>query len=176
MCVVLVECVHSQVLVAGASAVSNQLTSTHASTLAAAGTTSTGSIQIHTVSLDTAQISQQVAVKGISLLTKDGAPIRISNLFLAAGPAGRSESQPSVGVTASDGTVLLTRGEETVWRRDEALSEILTAVFVDLPADGKAGDRVDASHKNPSLMDQIQSQILNLKVGHHNHILAVDHA
>lgn len=144
----------------GATAVSNQLTSSGSSTVAVAGTTNTGSIQIHIVYVDTAQISQQVTLKGISLLTKDSAPIQISKVFH---PAGRAAAKPFVGLTAEDGTMLFTKGEEVVWKRDEALAEVSAALFVDLPADAKAGDCVDASHKQTGIMDQIQSQILNLK-------------
>ena len=100
-------------------------------------------------------------MKGISLLTKDGAPVHITKVFH---PAGRAAAKPFVGLTAEDGTVLFTKGEEVVWKRDEALAEVSAALCVDLPADAKAGDRVDASHKQTGIMDQIQSQILNLKV------------
>ena len=149
---------------------SNELVSAGGRSLAAAGTTSSGSIQIQTVSLDTAQIGQQTTVKATSLLAKDSTPIQISKLFLAAGSAGspfggtKSPSKHVVGLTAADGTMLLTRGEEVVWKREEALASVSAALFVDLPADARSGERVDASHKKTGVMDHIQSQILSLKV------------
>jgi hypothetical protein len=158
------------ILHAGATSVSNELSSAGGKSLAAAGTSSSGSIQIHSVSLDSAQINQQTIVKTTSLLTKDGTPIQISNLFLAAGSAGspfggtRSPSKHVVGLTAADGTMLLTRGEEVVWKREEALAGVSAALFVDLPADAQSGERVDAGRQKTGVMDHIQSQVLSLKV------------
>ncbi len=158
------------ILHAGATSVSNELSSAGGRSVAAAGTSASGSIQIHSVSLDSAQINQQTTVKATSLLTKDGTPIQISNLFLAAGSAGspfggtRSPSKHVVGLTAADGTMLLTRGEEVVWKREEALAGVSAALFVDLPADAQSGERVDASHQKTGVMDHIQSQFLSLKV------------
>ena len=156
----------------GATSVSNELTTPEGRTLTAAGTSPVGAIQLHTVSLDSAQLGQQTTVKGVSLLSKDGTPTQISNLFLTAGSAGlpygtsagASSSAPLVGLTAMDGTVVLTRGEHVVWKREEALAEVSGVLFVDLPADAKAGDRADASHKQTSIMDHIHFQILSLKV------------
>jgi len=158
------------VLHAGATSVSNELSSAGGKSLAAAGTSASGSIQIHSVSPDTAQVNQQITVKATSLLTKDSTPVQISNLFLAAGSAGspfggtRSPSKHVVGLTAADGTMLLTRGEEVVWKREEALAGVSAALFVDLPADAQSGERVDAGHQKTGVMDHIQSQFLSLKV------------
>ncbi|DBB10485.1 TPA: hypothetical protein ACH3X3_002026 [Trebouxia sp. C0006] len=155
--------------VRGATSVSNELSSTGGKSLAAAGTSASGSIQIHSVSPDTAQVNQQITVKATSLLTKDSTPVQISNLFLAAGSAGspfggtRSPSKHVVGVTAVDGTMLLTRGEEVGWKREEALAGVSAALFVDLPADAQSGERVDAGHQKTGVMDHIQSQFLSLK-------------
>ena len=149
---------------------SNELVSAGGRSLAAAGTTSSGSVQIQTVSLDTAQLGQQTTVKATNLLAKDSTPVQTSKLFLAAGsagsPFGGTKSPPKhvVGLTAADGTLLLTRGEEVVWKREEALASVSAALFVDLPADARSGERVDASHKKTGVMDHIQSQILSLKV------------
>ena len=158
------------ILHAGATSVSNELSSAGGKSLAAAGISAGGSIQIYSVSLDSAQINQQIKVKATSLLTKDGTPIQIPILFLAAGSAGspfggtRSPSKHVVGLTAADGTMLLTRGEEVVWKREEALAEVSAALFVDLPADAQSGERVDAAHQKTGVMDHIQSQFLSLKV------------
>ncbi|KAA6420005.1 MAG: ER membrane complex subunit 1-like [Trebouxia sp. A1-2] len=155
--------------VRGATSVSNELSSAGGRSLAAAGTSASGSIQIHSISLDLAQINQQITVKATSLLTKDGSPVQISNIFLAAGSAGspfggtRSPSKHVVGLTAADGTMLLTRGEEVVWKREEALAGVSAALFVDLPADAQSGERVDAGHQKTGVMDHIQSQFLSLK-------------
>ncbi len=154
----------------GATSVSNELSSAAGRSLAAAGTSASGSIQIHSVSPDTAQINHQISIKATSLLTKDGTPVQISNLFLAAGSAGspfggtRSPSKHVVGLTAADGTMLLTRGEAVVWKREEALAGVSAALFVDLPADAQSGERADAGHQKTSIGDHIQSQFLSLKV------------
>lgn len=158
-------------LLAGATAVSNEVSSSSSGKfVAAAGTTPTGNVQIQTISLDTAQISQPSPVPGIKLLIKDGSPVQILNLVAAAGSAGRSydstrpASQPLIALSAADGSVVMTRGAEVVWQREEALAEVSAALFVDLPADPESADRVDANREKTGIMDHIQSQILNLKV------------
>ena len=94
-------------------------------------------------------------------------------MFLSAGSAGtpfggsRPSSKPVIGLTAADGTMLLTRGEEVVWTREEALAGVSAALFVDLPADVLSGELVDVSHKKTGIMDHIQSQILSIKVTPH---------
>ena len=151
--------------------------------MAAAGISSTGSIQIYTLSVDTAQLSQPSTIQDIQLLRKDGSPIQILNLFLAAGGLiqisnlplaagsagspqgpGKPSSQPLIGLSAADGSVFLTKGSEVIWQREEALAEVSSALFVDLPADAQSAEKVDASHKHISIMDHIQSQFLSLKV------------
>ena len=93
---------------------------------------------------------------------------------MAAGSAGLARSlngdnkadfPPMVGLAAADGTAMMTKGSDIVWQRDEALAEVAAALFVDLPADAESADRVDAGHAKTGVMDHIQSQILNLKVG-----------
>lgn len=161
---------------AGATAVSNELASPSGRSMAAAGVTPAGSVQVHVLSLDSAELSQPSTLQGVQLLHKDGSPIQISHLFLAAGSAGIAGSSgspqsiskpplaPLVGLTAADGSVFLTKGAEIVWHREEALAEVSTALFVDLPADAQTAERVDATHEQTSIMDHIQSQFLSLKV------------
>lgn len=137
--------------------------------MAAAGVTPSGSIQIHTLSLDTAQLSQPSTVQGAQLLRKDGSLIQISNVILAAGSAGSPHnsgkaSQPLIVLSASDGGVVLTKGSEVVWQREEALAEVSSALFLDLPADAQSAEKVDATHEQTSIVDHIQSQFLSLKV------------
>ena len=138
--------------------------------MAAAGVTPSGSIQIYTLSLDTAQLSQPSTVQGTQLLRKDGSRIQISNMILAAGSAGsagssgKPSSQPLIIVSAADGSVFLTKGSEVVWQREEALAEVSSALFLDLPADAQSAEKVDATHEQTSIVDHIQSQFLSLKV------------
>ena len=138
--------------------------------MAAAGATSSGSIQIHTLSLDTAQLSQPSTVQGSQLLRKDGTPVQISNMALAAGTAGsaansaKPSSQPLIILSAADGSVFLTKGSEVLWQREEALAEVSSALFLDLPADAQSAEKVDATHERTSILDHIQSQFLSLKV------------
>ena len=149
---------------------SDELSSASGRTLVAAGTTSSGQLQTHTVSLDTAQMSQPTTFQSTKLLNKEGSPIQISNVFLAAGSAGKAyggakpSSQPLVGLSAADGSLLLTKGSEVVWQRDEALAEVSAALFVDLPADVQSAERVDSNREKTSIMDHIQSQFLSIKV------------
>ena len=138
--------------------------------MAAAGVTPSGHIQIHTLSLDTAQLSQPSTVQGTQLLHKDGTPVQIANLALAAGSAGsagsgaKPASQPLIILSAADGSVLLTKGSEVVWQREEALAEVSSALFLDLPADAQSAEKVDVTHEQTSIVDHIQSQFLSLKV------------
>ena len=60
--------------------------------------------------------------------------------------------------------MLLTRSEEVVWKRDEALAEVSAALFVDLPSDAQSGEQVDAGHQKTGIMDHVHSQILGIKV------------
>ena len=138
--------------------------------MAAAGTTSSGSLVTQTISLDTAQLTKPTTVQGVKLLHKDGSPVPILNVFITAGSAGKPvgganpSSQPSIGLSAADGSVLLAKGSEIMWQREEALAEVSAALFVDLPADAQSADRVDASREKTGIMDHIQSQFLSLKV------------
>lgn len=138
--------------------------------MAAAGVTPSGSIQIHTLSSDTAQLSRPSTVQGTQLLRKDGTPVQIANLALAAGTAGsaassaKPSSQPLIIISAADGSVLLTKGSEVLWQREEALAEVSSALFLDLPADAQSAEKVDATHEQTSIVDHIQSQFLSLKV------------
>lgn len=154
---------------AGATAVSNQLASAGGSSVAAAGVTPSGSIQIHTLLLDTAQLSQASTVQGAQLLRKDGSPVQISNLMLAAGSGGSPHNsgkalQPLIVLSALDGSVFLIKSSEVVWQREEALAEVSSALFLDLPADAQSAEKVDATHEQTSIVDHIQSQFLSLKV------------
>lgn len=158
---------------AGATLVSNELTSPHGRFVAAAGVTPSGKVQVHTLALSTAQLSQPSMLQSVQLLCKDGSPIQISNLFLAAGSAGSAGSTqsggqssfvPLIGLSADDGSVFLTKAGEIVWQREEALAEVSSALFVDLPADAQTAEKVDATHEPTSIMDHIQSQFLSLKV------------
>ena len=124
-------------------------------------------MQIHTLSLDTAQLSQPSTVQGTQLLRKDGTPVQIANLALAAGSAASSakpSSQPLIIISATDGSVFLTKGSEVLWQREEALAEVSSALFLDLPADAQSAEKVDATHEQTSIVDHIQSQFLSLKV------------
>lgn len=155
---------------AGTTAVSNEFTSSDGKTVAAARTTPSGSLHTQTISLDSAQMSRSTKVEGIKLLHKDGSPVQISNVFITAGSAGKGFSkaspsaQPAIGVSAADGRLLLAKGSEVVWQREEALAEVSAALFVDLPADAQSADRVDANRDKTGVMDHIQSQFLSLKV------------
>ena len=152
---------------------SNQLASPGGRSVAAAGVTPTGTIQLHTLSLDTAQLSQHSTILGAQLLRKDGSPIQISNLVLAAGSAGlaggphsssQPPSQPLISLAAADGSAFLTKGSEVLWQREEALAEVSSVLFLDLPADAQSAEKVDTTHEQTSIMDHIQSQFLSLKV------------
>lgn len=157
-------------LAAGATLVSNELTSPHDRFVAAAGVTPSGKVQVHTLALSPAQLSQPGTLQGVQLLRKDGSPIQISNLFLTAGSAGSTQSGgltgfvPLIGLSAEDGSVFLTKAGEVVWQREEALAEVSSALFVDLPADAQSAEKVDATHEPTSIRDHIQSQFLSLKV------------
>ncbi|KAL3141461.1 hypothetical protein ABBQ32_005026 [Trebouxia sp. C0010 RCD-2024] len=153
----------------GATLVSNELTSPHDRFVAAAGVTPSGKVQVHTLALSPAQLSQPGTLQGVQLLRKDGSPIQISNLFLTAGSAGSTQSGgltgfvPLIGLSAEDGSVFLTKAGEVVWQREEALAEVSSALFVDLPADAQSAEKVDATHEPTSIRDHIQSQFLSLK-------------
>ena len=50
------------------------------------------------------------------------------------------------------------------WRREEALAEVSAALFVDLPASAESAAQVDPGRRQTGFMEQIQAQILSLKV------------
>ena len=51
-----------------------------------------------------------------------------------------------------------------MWRREEALAEVSAAMFLDLPASAESAAHVDPNRRQTSFKEQIQAQVLNLKV------------